>query len=98
MRCELPDGNRMAHGVVVGVSKAISCGTITTSSLVTTINEHRQTAKCVLSTLRLCTCILKLFTFLCATTIRNELTDQTVVLPEYVVGGSTNRPSPQGEF
>jgi|LauGreSBDMM110SN_4_FD.fasta_scaffold50999_1 hypothetical protein len=48
MRCELPDGNRMAHGVVVGVSKAISCGTITTSSLVTTINEHRQTAKCVL--------------------------------------------------
>jgi len=34
--------------VVVGVSKAISCGTITTSSLVTTINEHRQTAKCVL--------------------------------------------------
>jgi hypothetical protein len=43
MRCELPDGNRMAHGVAVGVSKAISCGTITTSSLVTTINEHRQT-------------------------------------------------------
>lgn len=32
----------MVHGVAVGVSKAISCGTITTSSLVTTINEHRQ--------------------------------------------------------
>jgi len=46
MRCELPDGNRMAHGVAVGVSKAISCGTITTSSLVTTINEHRQTCTC----------------------------------------------------
>lgn len=62
----------MVHGVAVGVSKAISCGTITTSSLVTTINEHRQ--MCYTGDTNV---FLKLFTFLCATTIRNELTDQT---------------------
>ena len=84
----------MVHGVAVGVSKAISCGTITTSSLVTTINEHRQ--MCYTGDTNV---FLKTLTRSCVPP-QFEMSSLTRhVLPEYLGGGSTNRPSPaRGEF